>query len=99
MALGCIGGSGECDGCGACMRSPSYRCSCCGTPIKTGSLCYKFRDKTVCTRCVMPYDGGGECCDVCGEDAGKYGESMFEAGGTPLCARCLERAKAAAGYL
>ena len=80
------------------MHSTSYRCSCCGTPIKTGALYYKFRDKTVCPRCILPYDGG-ETCDVCGEDAEKYGESMFEAGGTPLCARCLERAKGAAGYL
>ena len=98
MALTCMGGGGECDGCGACMRPSSYRCSCCGSPIKTGAPCFKFRDRIVCIRCVMPA-GGGARCGVCGEDAEKHGESMFDAGGTPLCVRCLESAKGAAGYL
>lgn len=51
MALSCVQGKGECDGCGYCGREPRVVCDVCG------AVCfddyYQIEDTVYCENCIQ----------------------------------------------
>lgn len=54
MALICIHGTHECDGCGECRETPvAFNCSICGGEIYVGENYFDIKELKVCEDCMF----------------------------------------------